>query len=84
MRQHPQFDRRSLAYNVAILKLDGEPEGGLSVADVDADADVDVDADVDADVYFDADADADGEPEGGLSVADVVRPRTAPRRPADR
>ena len=26
MRQHPQFDRRSLAYNVAILKLDGEPE----------------------------------------------------------
>ena len=26
MRQHPQFDSRSLAYNVAILKLDGEPE----------------------------------------------------------
>jgi len=47
VRQHPQFDSRSLAYNVAILKLDGEPEGGLS-------------------------------------VADVVRPRTAPRRPAHR
>ena len=26
MRQHPQFNSRSLAYNVAVLKLAGEPE----------------------------------------------------------
>jgi len=51
VRQHPQFNSRSLAYNVAVLKLAGEPEE---------------------------------ERDGGLSVADVVRPRTAPRRPADR
>jgi len=51
VRQHPQFNSRSLANNVAVLKLAGEPEE---------------------------------ERGGGLSVADVVRPRTAPRRPADR
>ena len=26
MRQHPQFNSRSLAYNVAVLKLAGEAE----------------------------------------------------------
>ena len=26
VRQHPQFNSRSLAYNLAVLKLAGEPE----------------------------------------------------------
>jgi len=55
VQQHPDFNSRSLAYNVAVLKLAGEPELERQTSSTKS-----------------------------LSVADVVRPRTAPKRPADR